>query len=212
MAATEGRYSRRTFLKGAGLTAAATTGAVAVVQPGAPPPPLARPVAVRVGPAAGVPGTELMQLTVNGTLYEAAVDERWTLAELLRDHMGLTGTKVGCDRGECGACTVLVDGKNVLSCMTLAIEVVGKTITTVESLATDGALSTLQQSFWEAGSVQCGFCIPGMLMSSSALLATNTKPTEDDVRHALSGNLCRCTGYRKIVEGVLAASGQAPKA
>ncbi len=211
MATTKSRYSRRTFLKGAGLTAAAGTTAVAAIQPGVLAPPAARPVAVRVGPPAGTPGTALMQMTVNGTLYEAAVDARWTLAELLRDHMGLTGTKVGCDRGECGSCTVIIDGRTALACSTLAIEVVDKKITTVESLAADGKLNTLQQAFWDSGSVQCGFCIPGMLMSSTALLAANSKPTEDDVRHALSGNLCRCTGYKKIVEGVLVASGQTAK-
>lgn len=153
-----------------------------------------------------------MQVTVNGTLFEAGVDPRWTLAEFLRDQLNLTGTKVGCDRGECGSCTVLVDGKAILSCMALATEVAGRKITTVESLAGDGKLSTLQQAFWDSGSVQCGFCTPGMLMSATALLAAKPKPTEDEVRLALSGNLCRCTGYRKIVEGVLVASGQAPRA
>jgi len=153
-----------------------------------------------------------MQLTVNGTLYEAAVDARWTLAELLREQIGLTGTKLGCDRGECGACTVLIEGKSALSCMTLAAEAADKKITTVESLSSDGKMSTLQEAFWAAGAVQCGFCTPGMLMSATALLQANPKPTEDDVRHGLSGNLCRCTGYRKIVEGVLVASGQTPKA
>jgi len=206
----QGRFSRRTFLKGAGVTGAAAAVPVAVAA--APAAPVARPVAVRVGPPAGAPGTALMQVTVNGVLFEAAVDARWTLAELLRDQLNLTGTKVGCDRGECGSCTVLVDGKAVLACMTLATEVAGQTITTVESLAGDGKLSVLQQAFWDAGSVQCGFCTPGMLMSATALLAAKPKPTEDEVRLALSGNLCRCTGYRKIVEGVLVASGQAPKA
>ncbi len=153
-----------------------------------------------------------MQVTVNGTLFEAGVDPRWTLAEFLRDQLNLTGTKVGCDRGECGSCTVLVDGKAILSCMALATEVAGRKITTVESLAGDGKLSTLQQAFWETGAVQCGFCTPGMLMSATALLAAKPKPTEDEIRLALSGNLCRCTGYRKIVEGVLVASGQAPRA
>ncbi len=153
-----------------------------------------------------------MQLTVNGVVFEAALDARTTLAELLRDHLNLTGTKIGCNRGECGACTVLVDGKPVVSCSMLAADAAGKTVVTVESLASGGKLSALQQAFWEAGAAQCGYCTPGMLMSATALLAAKPKPTEDEVRHALSGNLCRCTGYRKIVEGVLVASGQAPKA
>ncbi|HET8569827.1 MAG TPA: (2Fe-2S)-binding protein [Candidatus Limnocylindria bacterium] len=210
--AAKGRYSRRTFLKGAGATAAGTA-AVACGTTGIGPGPVtAQPVAVRVGPAANAPGTQLSRVTVNGTLYEAAVDARWTLAEMLREQLGLTGTKVGCDRGECGSCTVLVDGKPVLSCLTLATEVADKQITTVEGLAVGGKLNPLQEAFWETGAVQCGFCTPGMLMSATALLAAKPKPTEDEVRLALSGNLCRCTGYRKIVEGVLVASGQAPKA
>ena len=207
----QGRFSRRTFLKGAGVTGAAAV-AVPVQAALAPAAPIARPVAVRVGQPAGTPENALMQVTVNDVLFEAGIDPRWTLAEFLRDHLNLTGTKVGCDRGECGACTVLVNGRAVLSCMTLATEVVGMKITTVESLAGSGKLSGLQQAFWEAGSVQCGFCTPGMLMSATALLAAKPKPTEDEVRLALSGNLCRCTGYRKIVEGVLVASGQTPQA
>ena len=210
MSTKTNRYSRRTFLRGAGLTAAAGTTAVVAVRPGAAAPRAAVPVAVRVGSPAGTPGTDLVPLTVNGTLYEAAVDPRWTLAELLRDQLGLTGTKVACDRGECGSCTVLVDGKPVLSCSTLAVDVVGKKIATVESLAADGKLSALQEAFWDHGGSQCGFCTPGMLMSATALLAANAKPTEDEVREALSGNLCRCTGYKKIVESVLLASGQTP--
>jgi len=209
---TRGRYSRRTFLKGAGVTAAATTAVSCATTNVAPAPPAAIPTAVRVGPLPGAPVTALTQVTVNGTLYEAAVDPRWTLAEMLRDQLGLTGTKVGCDRGECGSCTVIVDGKAVLSCLTLATEAAGKQITTVEGLATGGKLNGLQQAFWDAGAVQCGFCTPGMLMSATALLAAQPKPSEDEVRLALSGNLCRCTGYRKIVEGVLVASGQPPKA
>jgi carbon-monoxide dehydrogenase small subunit len=124
--------------------------------------------------------------------------------------MGLTGTKVGCDRGECGSCTVVMDGKAVLSCMTLASEVANRQITTVEGLAANGQLNGLQQAFWDAGATQCGFCTPGMLMSSTALLAATPRPTEAEVRQALAGNLCRCTGYKKIVEAVLVASGQPP--
>jgi len=207
-----GRSTRRTFLRGAGVTAAGAAAVLPIQASVSPAAPAARPVAVRVGPPAGAPGTALMELTVNSTLYETAVDPRWTLAELLRDHLGLTGTKVGCDRGECGSCTVLVEGKPVLSCLTLATEVAGKKIATVEGLAGNGKLNPLQQAFWDAGAAQCGFCTPGMLMSATALLAATPKPTEDEVRLALSGNLCRCTGYRKIVEGVLVASGQPPKA
>ncbi len=213
MARTKQRISRRTFLKGAGVTAAGSAAAAAIpIGQRAVSAPVARPVAVRVGPAAGAPSATLSQITVNDTVFEAAMDERWTLAEFLRDQLNLTGTKIGCDRAECGACTVLVDGVPVLGCSTLAIEVVGKKITTVESLATNGKLNALQQAFWDTGAVQCGFCIPGMLMSSTALLTAKPKPTEDDVRLALSGNLCRCTGYKKIVEGVMVASGQPLKA
>jgi aerobic-type carbon monoxide dehydrogenase small subunit (CoxS/CutS family) len=205
---TLGRFSRRSFLKRAGVTGA---GAAVIAVPAAAcgtGVPIARPVAVRIGPPAGAAETQLVDVTVNGVYFEAAVDARYTLAEFLRDQLHLTGTKVGCDRGECGSCTVVVDGKAVLACSTFATEVAGKDVKTVESLAIDGDLNPLQQAFWEAGATQCGFCIPGMLMSSTALLAANPKPSEDEVRRALSGNLCRCTGYRKIVEGVLAASGQ----
>ncbi len=149
-----------------------------------------------------------MQIEVNGTLYELAVDSRWTLAELLRDQLGLTGTKVGCDRGECGSCTVLLNGRAVLSCLTLAVEADGQKVATVEGLARDGKLGPLQEAFWDRGAAQCGFCTPGMLMSATALLEAKPKPTEAEVRQALSGNLCRCTGYKKIVEAVLTASGQ----
>ena len=208
-----GRYTRRGFLKGAGVAAAGAAAVAVPVQASMSPAALAaRPVAVRVGPPAGAAVTALTQITVNGTLFEAAVDPRWTLAEVLRDQLGLTGTKVGCDRGECGSCTVLVNGKAVLSCMVLATEVAGQKIATVEGLAGNGKLNALQQAFWDSGAAQCGFCTPGMLMSATALLAAKPKPTEDEVRLALSGNLCRCTGYRKIVEGVLVASGQPPKA
>ena len=205
------RYSRRTFLKGAGVTAAGTAAAAAVpLGQRVVDAPVARPVAVRVGPPAGTPNTQVGQLTVNDVLFEAVIDPRWTLAEFLRDQLNLTGTKVACDRGECGACTVLVDGKPILSCSTLAVDAVGRTIQTVEGLAGGGKLNALQQAFWDTGGSQCGFCTPGMLMSATALLAAKPKPTEDEVRQALSGNLCRCTGYKKIVESVLVASGQTP--
>ena len=194
-------------MKGAGVTAAAGAAAAVPVQSAiAPAAPIARPVAVRVGPPAGTPGTALMQLTVNGMLLEAAIEPQWTLAEFLRDQLGHTGTKVACDRGECGSCTVLMDGKAVLACMVIATEAAGHKVLTVEGLTKGADLSPLQRAFWEAGAVQCGFCTPGMLMSATALLATNPKPSAADVRLAISGNLCRCTGYTKIVEAVLRAS------
>ncbi len=202
--------TRRTLLKGAGVTGAAAAVPVSVALKQAAP--IARPVAVYVGPPAGAAATTLSQITVNNVLFEAALDPRTTLAEFLRDQLNLTGTKIGCSRAECGACTVLVDGKAMVSCTMLAVDAAGKKITTVESLAGNGQLNALQQAFWESGAAQCGYCTPGMLMSATALLAAKPKPTEDEVRRALSGNLCRCTGYRKIVEGVLVASGQAPKA
>ena len=207
------RISRRTFLKSAGVTA---VGAAAVAAACAPTNVAPSATTTQQQTAAGAPagagvGT-LTKLTVNSTVIETGIDPRWSLAELLRDHLGLTGTKIGCNRSECGACTVVVDGRAVLACTMLASDAAGKSITTVEGLATGGKLNGLQQAFWEAGAAQCGFCTPGMLMSSTALLTATPKPTEDEVRRALSGNLCRCTGYRKIVEAVLVASGQAPKA
>ncbi|HEU5287969.1 MAG TPA: (2Fe-2S)-binding protein [Candidatus Limnocylindria bacterium] len=204
------QLTRRTLLKGAGVTgAAAAIPVTAAVRQNAP---FARPAAVHIGPPAGAAATTVMQVTVNTVLFEVALDPRSTLAEFLRDQLNLTGTKLGCNRGECGACTVLVDGKAVVSCSMLAVDAAGKKITTVESLAGNGKLNPLQQAFWEQGATQCGYCSPGMLMSATALLNTKPKPTEDDVRRALSGNLCRCTGYKKIVEAVLVASGQPPKA
>jgi aerobic-type carbon monoxide dehydrogenase small subunit (CoxS/CutS family) len=196
-------YTRRTFLKGAGVTAAGTA---AVVACGTQAAPEARPVAVRVGPAANAPETELMRITVNDTLYEAAVDTSWTLADLLRDHFGLTGTKVGCDRAECGSCTVVMDGRAVFACSVLAIEAADRVVTTVEGLSKGDELNKLQRAFYENGGVQCGFCTPGMLMSATALLAAKPHPTPDDVRLAISGNLCRCTGYTKVVESIVRAS------
>ena len=205
MATQRAAYTRRTFLKGAGVTAAGTAAAAAVPL-GQPAAPAARPVAVRVGPVANAPQTDLMRITVNGILYEAAVDSGWTLADLLRDQLGLTGTKVGCDRAECGSCTVVMDGKAVFACSTLAIEAADRTVTTVEGLANGDELNKLQQAFYETGGAQCGFCTPGMLMSATALLAAKPKPTADDVRLAISGNLCRCTGYTKIVDSIMRAS------
>ncbi len=203
------RSTRRTFLRGAGVTAAGAAAVIPVQASVSPAAPAARPVAVRVGPPAGAPGTVLAQLTVNSTLYEAAIDPRWTLADFLRDHLGLTGTKVGCDRGECGSCTVVMDGRPVFACMVIAAEAVGHKVQTVEGLTTPkGELNPLQRSFFENGAVQCGFCTPGMLMSATALLAAHPRPSADEARLAISGNLCRCTGYTKIVDAIVRA-GQA---
>ncbi len=144
---------------------------------------------------------------VNGESYEELVESNTTLLELLRDNLGLTGTKQGCSAsGNCGACTVLVDGEPILSCLTLAWSVRGKNITTIEGIARGNNLHPLQQAFIDRGGVQCGFCTPGMILSAKALLDRNPEPTEQDVKEALAGNLCRCTGYVKIIEAVRAAA------
>ena len=148
----------------------------------------------------------LIQLKVNGELYDVAVHPHRTLAEVLREELDLIGTKEACNAGDCGSCTVIMDGKSVVSCLTLAIEAEGKDIQTIEGLAQDGQLSPLQQSFVDHGAIQCGFCTPGMIMSAKALLDENPKPTEQEVRMGIAGNICRCTGYTKIVEAILAAS------
>ena len=144
---------------------------------------------------------------VNGVTYEELVPANMTLLELLRDRLRLTGTKRGCSAsGNCGACTVLVDGRPTLSCLTLAWTARGRHILTVEGLSRQGRLHPLQQAFLDVGAVQCGFCTPGMLLTAKALLETNPDPTREEVRRALAGNLCRCTGYVKIVDAVLAAA------
>lgn len=155
--------------------------------------------------AARPEGLEDISLRVNGVTYPLTVDVRWTLAEVLRDHLGLTGTKIGCNAGECGACTVLVEGKNLYSCSQLAVWMDGKKITTVEGLASAGELDPLQKAFIEHDAPQCGFCTSGQLMSAKALLHQNPHPTREEVQHALSGNLCRCANYNRIVEAVMAA-------
>lgn len=141
-------------------------------------------------------------LTVNGVDYPVTVDQGRNLLSVIRGEVGLTGTKEGCDDCECGACMVLLDGQPVNSCSYLAVQAQGRAITTVEGLADGQALSLLQRNLLEEGGVQCGFCTPGMLMSATALLARTPEPTEEDVRIGLSGNLCRCTGYTKIVAAV----------
>ena len=147
-----------------------------------------------------------IELKVNGAPYEVFVEPWKTLLDVLREEIGLTGVKSGCEEGECGACTVLVDGKAVNSCLMLAPQAQGKEIITIEGLEGEEGLHPLQQAFVEHFAVQCGFCTPGMILSAKALLDKNPHPTEEEVRVTLSGNLCRCTGYVKIVEAVLAAS------
>jgi len=146
-------------------------------------------------------------VTVNGDSYEREVDARRLLIHFLRDDLDLTGSHIGCDTGNCGACSIVVDGVLVKSCMMLAIQADGATIETVEGMARDGELTTLQQSFSDHHALQCGYCTPGMLMSATALLRTNSHPSEDEIRKAIQGNICRCTGYINIVEAIKAAAG-----
>jgi len=146
-----------------------------------------------------------VSVEVNGETYELEVPARRLLVHFLRDDLGLTGTHVGCDTGNCGACTVHLDGLAIKSCMMLAVQADGARLTTVEGLAADGELTALQQSFSDHHALQCGYCTPGMLMSATALLAQNPHPSEDEVRVALQGNICRCTGYVNIVDAVVAA-------
>ena len=145
---------------------------------------------------------QLMELHINGEAHQVAFEPYKTLLEVLREDLDLTGTKHGCELGECGACTVLIDGDAVMSCIYLAVEADDKEITTVEGLADRGEPSALQRAFARTGGAQCGYCTPGMLMSGTALLQTNREPTRDDIKEALAGNLCRCTGYTKIFEAV----------
>ncbi len=183
------KISRREFVEGAGVGLASA----AVPLPG------------QQVEAPAVPRTAV-RVTVNGVERRIEVEDRWTLVELLRDHLGLTGTKIGCDRGECGACTVLLDGKPIYACSYLAAWVDGRSIQTVEGLAQNGKLDPLQEAFIEHDGPQCGFCTSGQLMSARALLERNAKPTADEVRAALAGNLCRCSNYNRYVESVLAAA------
>ena len=150
---------------------------------------------------------QLIELIVNGDRYEVAVDPWRSLAEVLREDLNLTGTKIGCNQGDCGACTVLVGGRSVSSCLTLAVECHQKEITTIEGLAASPQeLHPLQEAFVEKGAVQCGFCTAGMIMSAKDLLDHHPNPSEDEIRRGLSGNLCRCTGYTKIVEAIQTAA------
>ena len=188
------KISRRRFFEGTGA------GIVATAVP------LKGQEAQPAAQTSSVPHTTI-QITVNGAARKIEVEDRWTLVEVLRDHLGLTGAKIGCDRGECGACTVLLDGKPVYSCSQLAVWADGRSVETVEGLAQNGHLDPLQQAFIEHDGPQCGFCTSGQLMSAKALLNRTPHPTADEVRSAMTGNICRCSNYNRYVESVLAAAG-----
>lgn len=197
--------TRRSFLKGTGI-GAASLAAVRLQLPAV--------VAKEQGPTAAAVGPDPVPVTlqVNGQTYTIRVEPRVTLANALREHLALTGTKVICDRGMCGGCTVLLDGEPVLACMLLAIAVQGKAIRTVEGLAqSDTQLDPLQDAFINYDALQCGYCTPGMLMSCRALLDRNPKPNLADIKAAISGNICRCGTYPHVFAAVLAASGQDPR-
>ena len=147
-----------------------------------------------------------VSVEVNGTRYERDVEPRLLLVHFLRDELGLTGTHVGCDTSNCGACTVHLNGEAVKSCTVLAVQADGSAVTTIEGMGTEGDLHPVQEAFWEHHGLQCGYCTPGMIMASADLLTRNPDPSEEDVREALAGNLCRCTGYQNIVKAVMAAA------
>jgi aerobic carbon-monoxide dehydrogenase small subunit len=147
-----------------------------------------------------------VRLNVNGVEHQLEVEPRLLLVHAIRDHLGLTGTHVGCDTSNCGACTIHMDGKSVKSCTVLAVQADGATLTTIEGMATEDGLHPLQEAFWNDHGLQCGYCTPGMIMAAAGLLAENPNPTEQEVRHGLEGNLCRCTGYHNIVKAVLDAA------
>ncbi len=147
-----------------------------------------------------------IKLNVNEEIYEINVKPNWTLLHVLREQLRLTGTKCGCETGDCGACSVILDGKVVNSCLVLAVEANGGTVLTIEGLAREGRLHPVQQAFVDKGAIQCGFCTPGFVMASKAFLDRHQDPTDQEVRHNLEGNICRCTGYTKIIEAVLSAA------
>ncbi len=153
--------------------------------------------------------THRIKVTVNGAVQDAEVESRLLLVHLLRENLRLTGTHIGCDTTHCGACTVLLDGTPVKSCTVLAVQADGREVMTVEGLEKDGKLDPIQEGFWEEHGLQCGYCTPGMMMTSFALLKTNANPSEGDIRQAISGNLCRCTGYVNIVKSVQSAAAKA---
>ncbi|HEX9894591.1 MAG TPA: (2Fe-2S)-binding protein [Gemmatimonadales bacterium] len=149
---------------------------------------------------------QTVTLTVNGTPRTLAVEPRTLLVHLLRDELNLTGTHVGCDTSQCGACTVLLDGRAVKSCAVLAVQAADRAVTTIEGLSSNGSLHPLQQAFWDKHGLQCGFCTPGIIMMAAEFLESNTDPSEAEIRHALEGNLCRCTGYQNVVAAIQAAA------
>jgi xanthine dehydrogenase YagT iron-sulfur-binding subunit len=191
---------RRTFLKGLGTSAVA----VATVQVGA----VADEINKSVGPGPQGPGAVPITLSINGEKKEFKLEPRVTLLDALRNFGPLTGAKEVCDRATCGACTVLVDGKPTYACMKLAIDAQGHEITTIEGLAKDGQLTTVQQAFIDCDALMCGFCTPGFVLTTTALLAANPKPTVADIKLACSGNLCRCGTYPHVIKAVQKASGQ----
>jgi len=152
---------------------------------------------------------QILQLKVNGQIYDLLAEPHWTLLEALREQLNLTGSKEGCSLGDCGSCTVLLDGMPFLSCLVLAVEARGREILTIEGLAQNGRLHPLQEAFVKHGAVQCGFCTPGMILSAKALLDRNPRPAEAEVREVIAGNLCRCTGYVKIVDAIVSAAAAA---
>ncbi len=193
-------FSRRGFLKGLGITTAGAAILESKLSNGH------QQAATAAEPNVAGPGDVPVTLRVNGADYRLQIEPRVTLADALRVNLGLTGTKVVCDRGSCSACTVWLDETPVCSCMTLAIDVGNRAITTIEGLAKGDDLHPVQEAFIEYDALQCGFCTPGMVMSCAALLAQNPNPTLDDVRMATSGNLCRCGTYPKVFEATLAAA------
>lgn len=187
------QQSRRDFLEGTGTAVVAGAGISTLGLPKA------------QAQTSTTDSRTAINVTVNGTPHSVDVDDRWTLAELLRDELDLTGTKIGCNRSECGACTVLMDGQPIYSCSQLAVWADGANIRTVEGLAQDGELTPVQQAFVVNNGPQCGFCTPGQLMTATALLNGNPSPTADEVKEAMVGNLCRCSNYNAIVEAVVMA-------
>jgi len=188
--------SRRAFLKGGALATGALSSTL-IPDTGE----AQLPEAVEPDPR-----RTLVEMKVNGTPYRKQVPNRTTLLQFLREDLKLTGSKMGCDRGQCGACTVVVNGRNVYSCTTLAVEAIGTEVLTIEGLATDEALHPIQQAFIQHSGFQCGFCTSGQIMTTKAFLDRMPRPTEDEARRALSGNLCRCAAYKRILESVMTAS------
>jgi xanthine dehydrogenase YagT iron-sulfur-binding subunit len=189
--------SRRGFITSVGTGAIGVAAAGALVQAA---PPAAQPETVMPGEVSTI------SLTVNGRRHKVLVEPRWSLLYVLRDHLGLTGTKVGCERGECGACTVLIDGKARYACMTLAVEADGREITTVEGLMTGEELGPTQRAFAEEDAFQCGFCTPGQVMAAEGLLRANPSPNLDEIRQGMAGNICRCGAYAHIFKAVAKAA------